>query len=580
MEIRASVFKFGLGLCAGVLFSTTAFSGTPNLLSNGNFDSGVTSWTDNGAAVWQSSGQVRVGPAAGGRSQLVKSISSGLTYALTAIARAELSGDVGYVGLHFLDSAGKVIVQQTITVPYSSKLQTNSLIFTAPVGAVSANVWIWKNAGSSASYLDVDSVSFFLLADAFQGASNILKNGSFDTDLTSWGDYGNSSWTAGQVRVGTASGGRWQAVSAVIPGQIYSLNTSARSELNNDVGYVGLDFFDAAGAKIIQQTLTIAYSSNLTTMSLSFVAPSNAVSANAWIWKNAGNSGSYLDVDSVSLLMPSVSNGPIGRPSAATTGPASNTNFATSAGIKAVSNMVYENLDITGQITIPTGVVNVTIRNCKIHGADYGVKAPGGTGGAANVKIYNNKIYDVASAGIYGDNFTASYNEIYRSGGDGFKPGDNTIIEYNFVHDLGWQTKAQNDYCLQYGGCPHADGIQMQGASNVIIRNNFFYMPSPGNKLEDGSTYSYPTGYVTHSNRTIFLQKAPGNKISVVGNWLWSGNDYSLQMFDSTLPGSITVTNNVLYAGMLSGAFGWLQSGIVWSGNVDQLGATVQSNNR
>ena len=273
----------------------------------------------------------------------------------------------------------------------------------------------------------------------------------------------------------------------------------------------------------------------------------------------------------------------IGRPSKENTGPVAGTVFKKVIGsFDAVSNTTYQNLDLTGKIVVKAGVKNVTIKNCKIHGSNYGIQTSGTSGGAANVKILNNEIYDISSAGIYGGNFTAQYNEIYQIGGDGFKPQDNSVLEYNYVHRLGWQTAADAASCGATGSCPHADGIQVREDENIIVRKNFFFMPQEGNILENGQVYKEPTGYSTRSNRTIFTQVAGNKNITIEGNWLWAANDFNVQSHDSASPSTIVYKNNIFYSNMLkpSGKFLYGQNGLTWTNNKNQFGKVVTGSDR
>lgn len=119
--------------------------------------------------------------------------------------------------------------------------------------------------------------------------TELVTNGTFDTDLTGWVTDAGATWDAGRLRRGTVAGDRYikQAVS-VTPGQDYVFNI--------DVDFAGASFasiniYDGAN-EAPDETITGALITGQTinadaTVSLSFTAISGDVS----IYLNNGNAG-------------------------------------------------------------------------------------------------------------------------------------------------------------------------------------------------------------------------------------------------------------------------------------------------
>jgi hypothetical protein len=135
-------------------------SGTPtptatatNILVNGDFSGGLASWNNWGNSVVVA-GAVNVGTAAGGIAQDVWSqLTAGKSYQLTGIANITLAAEGVFVGIKLMDSAGAVLVNQTQLV--ASLTPTGvSIAFTAPSGAASGYVYLWKNANSAIAVVD------------------------------------------------------------------------------------------------------------------------------------------------------------------------------------------------------------------------------------------------------------------------------------------------------------------------------------------------------------------------------------------------------------------------------------------
>ncbi len=235
---------------------------------------------------------------------------------------------------------------------------------------------------------------------------------------------------------------------------------------------------------------------------------------------------------------------PTSRPSAANTGPVDGTKFTSVSGFKGQSNTTYANLRITGQVTL-TGLTNVTLINCIIdgNGSGWAVRCDY----ASNITIQNCEIFNVSSATVYGHGFKAINNTVYQSGGDGFKPLADCVIQGNYITQLGWNEPDA-----------HADGVQIRGGSNIKIVGNYFDMPT------DVAN--------TKSNSSLFLQ-LDVKDVTFSNNWLRGGN-YNLHVFSDLAGGNqtIDILNNVYYAKSAQFGFAQCGDGVVMSGNLTDTG--------
>ncbi|HKB55239.1 MAG TPA: glycosyl hydrolase family 8 [Ramlibacter sp.] len=136
--------------------TSTAAGAAGNILVNGNFANGLANWNN-----WGNSqvvaGAVQVGTAAGGVAQDIASeLTPGSTYQLTATANISAVAEGAWIGVKLMDRNGNVLVDQVQQV--SDVTSTGvSVTFTAPQGAASGYVYVWKDA--SVAYAIVGNVS-------------------------------------------------------------------------------------------------------------------------------------------------------------------------------------------------------------------------------------------------------------------------------------------------------------------------------------------------------------------------------------------------------------------------------------
>jgi hypothetical protein len=281
---------------------------TPNLLSNSDFEAGMTDWVSwsnsqvvDGAGASGSLRALRVGTAAGGASHDVAGIVAGTRYRLTSQVKVSDPSEVVYIGINILDQSNSTIAQQAVPVS-STAYSLATVEVAAPANAFKATVFVWKNAGSGFAFVDdvVLTPADGSAAPAPTGA-NLVSNGGFESALVDWANWGNATAVTGQsssganaVRVGTGSGGVAHDVAGIVPGKTYHLSGQVKVSDGSEVAYLGLSFWDTGGSKLLDQTVPVN-STAYSTAQLDLVAPANAAKAMVYIWKNAGSGFAYVD---------------------------------------------------------------------------------------------------------------------------------------------------------------------------------------------------------------------------------------------------------------------------------------------
>jgi len=278
-----------------------------NLLSNPDFEAGMTGWVDwgnalvvDGAGAGGSWRALRVGPAAGGAGHDVAGgILPGTRYRLTGQARVSDPSDTVYIGVNILDQWNSVIAQQAVPA-IGTAYSLATLEIEAPAGAAKAVVFVWKNAGAGQAFVD-DLALVPAAAAAPAAAGNLLVNGGFESALQNWTNWGNAAAVAGQaaagasaVQVGNGAGGLGQDVFTIVAGRTYSLGGQVKVSDAWEVAYLGVSFFDAVGTKLLEQNVPVSSTSYAATR-LDLAAPWNAARAMVYLWKNAGSGFAYAD---------------------------------------------------------------------------------------------------------------------------------------------------------------------------------------------------------------------------------------------------------------------------------------------
>ncbi|MGV8086226.1 MAG: choice-of-anchor Q domain-containing protein [Candidatus Woesearchaeota archaeon] len=152
----------------------------------------------------------------------------------------------------------------------------------------------------------------------------------------------------------------------------------------------------------------------------------------------------------------------------------------------------FEVTSETGTIVVPVhlgyGGTNLTINNCKLHNAQWGIRV--GYSGTSNISILNSEIYNIRDDGIYVDGMTGYL-----------------LIDNNSIHNVNqnWYYVGTSDN--QASG----DGIQLNVVRNLTFNviNNIIDRTDTGNKfcfiVGTNTTLYYYNG--TYENNTCYVDR-------------------------------------------------------------------------
>jgi len=133
--------------------SSPTATATGNLVTNGTFANGMTGWNDWGNT-WIGNGALNVNTSAGGAGQDISArLAAGARYRLSATANITSPGEGVFIGVKVMDAWGGQLLHEARIVNALTPTGM-TLDFTAPNGAVSASVYIWKNAGGAVAVVD------------------------------------------------------------------------------------------------------------------------------------------------------------------------------------------------------------------------------------------------------------------------------------------------------------------------------------------------------------------------------------------------------------------------------------------
>ena len=206
---------------------------------------------------------------------------------------------------------------------------------------------------------------------------------------------------------------------------------------------------------------------------------------------------------------------PSGRPGPDNTGPLNSCNRTISSTVAANELKVGNVSDvcINGPLTLTSAMNGHKLSNFTLNGGGsaYGVRAD--ASGLLGITFEDGKIYNMKSTGIYGGGWTARRLEVTESGGDAFKPRNNTRIEASWGHHNGATPGSHADF-VQFDG---PDGMT---TSNVTIVGNYCEQPaSQRNETSPIWGTKYNTNACIQINDLITLVN-----VRATDNWMVGGN--------------------------------------------------------
>lgn len=277
-------------------FNGTGTSGSTQIVANAGFESGALSaaWsntTGTGVSVVNSNAHsgtyaVQLTGSGVGVNQNIVGLKPNTSYTLTGWTKVTTAGDNVAIGVK--NFGGTETFQTTTSTGYTQLTVT----FTTGATNTTAQIYVWKNSGTSNTY-----------ADDFQvvqtNPTNLALNPGFETgSLSSWVSTSGSgtSVVTGNAHSGTyavqlvGSGvGAHQIVTGLTPNTKYTLTGWAKVSTAGDNVAIGVR--DYGGTETFQTTT----STNYTPLSITFTTGATNTSTRIYIWKNSGTSNTYGD---------------------------------------------------------------------------------------------------------------------------------------------------------------------------------------------------------------------------------------------------------------------------------------------
>ena len=305
-ELEASTGEIESPVALSAAIQAT-YEGSLSLLTNGDFESGLSGWrTLRGTEsittdAVSGSSALEIGGTSRGVRQTLSAVA-GETYRLTGSGKTTSGGNTT-VGITFYDQAGDRVGGRARKVR-STDWDEFVIEQEAPAGTQSVRVWAYKSNDTGSFFLDdleLNTGTVEPPEPPVPGAQLLLNSG-FEAGLNRWQTYQgteravNSGAFAGTraLRLSTAGSGARQIVDA-IAGETYEISGYAKSSSDGYVGF-GVTFYDAAGAKINGSGAGRSVrSADWQLYESEAIAPDNARFARFWTYKRNDNGDGFLD---------------------------------------------------------------------------------------------------------------------------------------------------------------------------------------------------------------------------------------------------------------------------------------------
>ena len=255
-------------------------------LANPGFETGsLAPWQNNGSATVVRSDAhsgnyaADIGTSYTGIAKNVTGLTGNTNYTLTAWIKNTQPGEQTYLGVENYGGS-------EVNVNTSSSLYTQlSIGFKTGPSITSADIYVWKNAGSNPSF--VDDISLF----------SYIPNPGFETgSLAPWNNTNNATVVANNaydgsyaVQTGTSYSGADMVVTGLTPGTKYTLTAWLKNAAPGNLTFLGVKSY--GGVETNTGTSATAY----TQLKVTFTTGNNNTTADIYVWKNTGNASAYAD---------------------------------------------------------------------------------------------------------------------------------------------------------------------------------------------------------------------------------------------------------------------------------------------
>lgn len=286
-----------------LLFEHSNSTPSANLLSGGDFETGLEAWRrggDTGSSPLAHSGTQSA--RLNGTAWLSQSlpVNGASPYRLDGWSRSGAPTANVEASIAFRDASGRWLAERRLALPLASTYDSFRVKLTSPPDAVLATITLF---GSGAGSVLVDDLSFALSDTGDPPAGPLTVNGDFETGLTAWtteNDVTISPTThlgLGAARVGPDS--RLTFSRTIQPGNRLVVTGAAFTEGSPALAEAGLSFWTASDELITTEKVTLSPSANF--LDFFFFADIPEATDHLTLWIRNG-SGGAVTVDDLGLI--------------------------------------------------------------------------------------------------------------------------------------------------------------------------------------------------------------------------------------------------------------------------------------
>jgi hypothetical protein len=301
-----------LGFALGFfLFIGYTYAEPVNPINNPGFEDNLTGWDSWGGTQIINTTNVHSGSNAleyTGEGGVAQSLSSGFAegsaYTLSAWCVLP-DGAIGkaYIGVQFVDAANAKVTLASEDITNSAAYELHELEFTIPAGTVGLVVYVYQEGGAK---LIIDD---FNLELNIPEVVNPISNSGFEDNLTGWDSWGGTQIiNTTNVHSGsnaleyTGEGGVAQSLSSgFAAGSAYTLSAwCVLPDGATGKAYFGVQFVDAANAKVTLASEDITNSAAYELHELEFTIPAGTVGLVVYVYQEGGTK---LIIDDFGLVL-------------------------------------------------------------------------------------------------------------------------------------------------------------------------------------------------------------------------------------------------------------------------------------
>jgi len=209
----------------------------------------------------------------------VTGLTRNTTYTLKAWIKNAQPGEPTYLGVQNYGGG-------EVNVNTSSLLYTElSISFKTGPSITSADIYVWKNAGSDASYVDDISLTSYIPNAGFETGQlapwNTTTNAVVVADNAYEGSYA--------VRTGPSYSGVDMVVTGLTPNTKYTLGAWVKNAAPGNLTFLGVKSYGGV------ETNSGTAATNYTRLTVTFTTGNGNTTADIYVWKNTGNANAYAD---------------------------------------------------------------------------------------------------------------------------------------------------------------------------------------------------------------------------------------------------------------------------------------------